>query len=99
MSDLEKAFFVLKEAFAETVKIGGSDVSAILSVPELSSEFAPGVEMENETLQARITNQENPGLTVGDELEARGETWRIATIRKGHLFTVLTLEKIEGEEE
>lgn len=94
MSDLQQAFGNLHQVFGETFTYQGDNYSALFSQPDLASEFAPGLEMENETLNARLSKQEAPTFSVGETVEARGKVWLIRGIRDGRMFVVLTLESI-----
>jgi hypothetical protein len=80
----------------ETVTIAGTAVSCVLAQVEDEKDFSTGGFEVIKRLEAVARTADLPaGVLLKKLATARGQTFRIETIRAGATFTTLILEQIE----
>jgi hypothetical protein len=81
---------------AETITIAGAAVSCVLAQVEDEKDFATGGFEVVKRLDAVCRTSSLPaGALLKKTATARGQTFRIDTIRAGATFTTLVLEQVE----
>ena len=89
----EQAFPMLGE---ETVTIGATSLSCVLSEVEHGKDFSSGGFENIQRLQAVCRTASMPATSIlKKSATARGLSFRVESIRKGGDFTTITLEQIE----
>ena len=89
----EQAFPMLGE---ETVTIGATSLSCVLSEVEHGKDFSSGGFENIQRLQAVCRTASMPAPSIlKKSATARGLSFRVESIRKGGDFTTITLEQIE----
>lgn len=89
----EQAFPMIGE---ETVVIGATSLSCVLSEVEDSKDFSTGGFEPVKTLQAVCRTADLPAAAILKKpATARGITFRVEGVRKGADFTTITLEQVE----
>lgn len=89
---------------AETVTIGGTDISAIIDEKQHANPLGAGAKKAERTLTVQFAaSAYTDPLTSGQSVDARGETWQISAedgaIRKGQIATTLILVEPERRRE
>jgi hypothetical protein len=72
-ADLDAAYSL--DEFAESVTLNGTPVTALIGVPDETSEQQPAVSNVGLTVSLRVS--EVPTITGGDRLVVRGVTYRV----------------------